>query len=256
MYKKHTLDIKKYWEKQGEILKKIKEQGGIANYIKTVSNIADAFKGNDLTVCCIDEGTPYGCIRFAGSLILNQDKAEKFIPLLKNVGVMGVYSHTGCGAAQFYAKQNNLDVDKADEYGIDWAKKLAEMIGVSYKGHIGIQGTEPMKRPKEFHIARVIYYDGTGRFNPDKVKDLPSGFVISRRYHLDAGSALNEVKIAISIATGNHGLGDLINKTSPIIIILIGDDNDKNFSINKMKFEIGEILEEYKDKVVVDGFEI
>lgn len=256
MYKKHNLDIKKYWNEQGEILEKIKEQGGMANYIKTIPNIQAAFKGNDLMVCCIDEGTPYGCVRFAGSLILNQDKAEKFIPLLKNIGVLGVYSHTGCGAAQLYAKQNNLDIAKADEYGIDWAKKLAEMIGVPYKGHIGTQGIEPMKRPKEFHVARVIYYDGTGRFNPDKVKGLPLGFAISRRYHLDVGNALNEVKIAISIAAGSHGFEDLIDKNHPIIIILIGDANDKNFSIGKMKSEAGEILKEYKDKVVVDGFEI
>lgn len=256
MSAKHNLDIKKYWNEQSEILKKIEDNGGIASYIKTIPNIADAFKGNDLIVCCIDEGTPYGCIRFAGSLILNQDKAGKFIPLLENAGVQGVYSHTGCGAAQLYAKQNNLDVDKADEYGIDWAKKLAEMIGVPYKGHIGTQGIEPMKRPKEFHIARVIYYDGTGRFNPDKVKDLPLGFVISRRYHLEAKDALDEVKIAISIATGNHGFGDLIDKISPIIIIPIGDSGDRNFSVNKLKSEINEILEEYKDRVVIDGFEI
>lgn len=256
MRKKHNLEIKKYWDEQGEILKKIKEKGGMANYIKTIPNIQAAFKGNDLIVCCIDEGTAYGCIRFAGSLILNQGKVETYVEILKNIGVKGIYSHAGCGAAELFAKQNNLDIAKADEYGIDWAKKLADMFGVPYKGHISAKGFEPMKRPKEFHIARVIYYDGTGRFNPDKIKDLPLGFVISRRYHLEIKDALNEVKIAISIATGSHGFGDLIDKDHPIMIISMGDRGDQNFSVEKMKNELDEIAKEFKDKVMVDGFEI
>lgn len=256
MHKKHNLDIKKYWGEQGEILKKIKEKGGMANYIKTIPNIQAAFKGNDLTVCCIDEGTAYGCVRFAGSLILNQNKVESYVEVFKNIGVQGIYSHAGCGAAELYAKKNNLDVSKADEYGIDWAKKLAELLGIPYKGHIGVKGFELMKRPKEFHIARVIYYDGTGRFNPDKIKDLPLGFVISRRYHLEIKDALDQVKIAISIAAGSHGFGDLIDKDHPIIIMPIGDSGNQDFSVNKMKNELNKIAEEFKDKVTVDGFEI
>lgn len=256
MSNQHNLDIKKYWDEQSEILKKINEKGGMASYIKTIPNIRAAFEENDLIVCCIDEGTPYGCIRFAGSLILNQDKPESYIEVLKNIGVQGVYSHIGCGATELFAKQNNLDITKADEYGIDWAKKLADILGVPYKGHIGAKGFEPIKRPKEFHIARVIYYDGTGRFNPDKIKDLPLGFVISRRYHPEPQRALSEVKIAILIATGSHGFGNLIDKGHPITIIPIGNSGDQNFSVEKMKNELDEIAKEFKDKVAVDGFEI
>ena len=32
--------------------------------------------------------------------------------------------------------------------------------------------------PKEFHIARAIYFNNVKEFNPAKVSDLPQGFVI------------------------------------------------------------------------------
>lgn len=250
----HKKEAKKYWDEQLSTFEKIKEKGNIAQYIHGFANLENAFRGDDLSVCCIDEGTPYGCMRFAGSLILHQDKAEKFSDVLKIAGVKGVYSHAGCGAAGLYAKQNNLDLEKADEYGIIWAKKFADILNVSYKGHIGSEGSLPMKRPAGFHVARVIYYDGTGRFNPDNAMGLPQGFVISRRYHINPADALEEVKIAISIATGDHGFGDLISGESPLFVIPVGDSGNTDFSLDILKSELNTIRDEYGEKIVIDGF--
>lgn len=249
----HQEELRKYWNEQSVIFEKIKSSGDFENYIKSVPDIDRAFEGRDLEVCCVDEGTPYGCMRFAGSLILNIEHADTIVQLLQSAGVRGVYSHAGCGAVALYATQNNLDPSRVDEYAIDWAKKFANKLSVPYKGHLGSENMPALKRPTEFHIARVIYYDGTGRFNPDHSMDLLPGFVISRRYHVHASDALNEVKIAISIATGNHGFGDLIDEHSPIHIIVIGDESNQEFSVDVLKKEIESIVGEYNGKVVMES---
>lgn len=245
--------LKKYWDEQEVIFEKIKHSGGFEQYMKSLANIDRAFEGKDLEVCCMDEGTPFGCMRFAGSLILNIENAEKIVPLLQSAGVRGVYSHAGCGAAALYATQNNLDPSRVDEYAVDWAKKFADKLSVPYKGHLGSENMPALKRPMEFHIARVIYYDGTGRFNPGHAADLLPGFVVSRRYHVHASDALNEVKIAISIAMGNHGFGDLIDEHSPIHIVVIGDESNQEFSVDVLKKEVESIAGEYGGKVVVES---
>jgi len=37
-----------------------------------------------------------------------------------------------------------------------------------------------MRRPKDIHNAVAVYYDGTGKFNPGHLENIPQGFVISR----------------------------------------------------------------------------
>ncbi len=116
-----------YWETL------LLKQTVFGNYIKGLDNLKDAFKSKDRSLRCIDEGCR-GSIRLAGSGILYQDKAKSVL----SGKIDGIYSHDQCGAAAIYARQNNLDLSKDDEYGIEWSKKLAKEMGVPYKGHIGI----------------------------------------------------------------------------------------------------------------------
>lgn len=245
-------ELQKYWIEQSMILDKIKERGGMEEYVKNIPDLKKAFMPENASVSCMDEGTPYGMVRFAGSGILLKERKAELVTRLKEIGVDGVYSHMGCGAAKLYAKNNNLDLDKADTYGREWAESLAEELKVSYKGHIGAPLALPMKRPAEFHIARVIYYDGTGVFNPDKAQELPAGFVVSRRYHLEVNDALDEIKIAISIATGDHGFGNLIDKAHPIRLVVISDSENSGFSEEKLKGEVEEVAKSFEGKILID----
>jgi hypothetical protein len=234
------------WAKQAPTFEAI-ETMGIQRFADNLPDIEEAFHLEDHCVRCMDEGTPGG-IHLAGSGIL-MDEA-KAIEAMRAAHADGVYSHDGCGAAALYAKKMGLDASKSDEYGVIWAKHLAELLGVPYKGNIE---KKKLKRPEAFHFARVAYYDGTGSFDPTRVADLPPGFVISRRY-IDADAATAEADIATSIATGHHGYNELITAKEPFYIIPVGDPADPNFSIEKLTRELDEIVAKSGGRVKVTGF--
>ncbi len=237
---------KETWDRQNPLLTELYRVGA-ADYMKGVSAISKAFELKDHCVRCMDEGTPTG-IHLAGSgILLSEEKAEE---ALKMADCDGVYSHAECGAAGIYAKNNGLDSGKSDEYGIEWAKKIAEKIGVPYKGHIDVS---QMNRPSGLHVARVAYYDGTGRFDYSVDEKLPPGFIIGRKY-VDKDYALAEAKVATSIATGGHGFGELINSEAPFLIIVIGDPNNASMSVDVLKDELNVLVAENGGKVKVDGF--
>jgi hypothetical protein len=240
--------VKKAFEEQNALMQTI-YANGMQKYSEGISDLNKAFSSEDKAVRCIDEGTPGG-VHLAGSgILLGIDKAAE---ALIKAGCAGISSHAECGAAGIYARENNLDASKSDEYGKEFAIKLAEKMGVPYKGHIEIGA---MKRPSGFHTARVCYYDGTGKFDPALCGKLPAGFVISRRY-IDSAYALEEVKVAVGIATGGHGYGDLITPETPFLLIAVGDKTNPEFSLENLQKELSAIAESSAGKVKVDGFTI
>jgi hypothetical protein len=240
--------IKKAFNKQSSLMNAIYSDG-MEKYAAGIADLDKAFSLEDKAVRCIDEGTPGG-LHLAGSGILLG--VEKAAEALKKAGCSGISSHDECGAAGIYARANNLDASKSDEYGKEFALKLAEKMGVPYEGHIEIGA---MKRPSGFHTARVCYYDGTGKFDPALCGQLPAGFVVSRRY-VDGAYALEEVKVAVGIATGGHGYGELITAEAPFLIIAIGDSSNPEFSLANLQKELAGVAESSEGKVKVDGFTI
>jgi len=220
---------------------------GFAEYVKELADFGKAFTLNDMAVRCIDEGTPGG-VHLAGSgILLGVDKAAE---ILKQAGVTEITSHDECGAAGIYARQNGLDPSKSDEYGKEFARKLAEKTGLPYTKHIPIK---EMARPSGFHSARVAYYDGTGKFDCSLVEGLPGGFVVNRRY-LDKSYALEEMKVCISIATGDHGFGSLITPEAPFLLVAVGDAAGGVFGLEALKKELESLEAVSGGKVKVDGF--
>ena len=111
-----------------------------------------------------------------------------------------------------------------------------------------------MARPAGLHVARVAYYDGTGNFDPSRLPDaLPPGFVISRRY-LKPDYARRECEIAVSIALGHHGFGELFTKDTPFILVVVGDPEEKAFLLGSLRTEVEEIARAYGGRVAVDAF--
>lgn len=248
-------EINKLWEAQNVFLSKLLTLGA-EKYISGLKDIKNAFILKDRSVRCIDEGTTGG-IHCAGSGILMDEKevVEKF----KKANIDGIYSHEECGAAGLYAKANNLDASKSDQYGIDFAKHLSSLLNVPYLGHIGIK---EMARPSGLHSARCAYYDGTGRLDPSKTEGLANGFVISRR-HQSKEYSLKELKVSISIALGSHSFGEKFTKESPFMLIVIGDPTsspdptdptNSNFSVEALKAELKGLEEENNGRVKIDGF--
>lgn len=226
------------WAKQEKTIEQIVEFGMEA-YAKRFSDISSAFEGKNHTLCCMDEGTPMGDMRSAGSGILTDgDEREAFIASLKAAGVKGVKSHTGCGAAALYRDKHSITDKTVDEVAIEQAKRMAHELGVEYAGHI-----TDLQRPAEFHNARVVYVDGTGKFSPNKVKNLPPGFVISRRY-MKPEQALSEVRLATQIAFSQHGFGEKFTQDNPLVVISVGDPDEGAYSTDQLRAELKQLSEQ------------
>ena len=182
---------------------------------------------------CMDEGTPGG-YHYAGSGILREK--EEVVAEFKAAGVKKITSHDGCGAAALYAKANGIDVSEADVYGKKFAQEIAARLGLPYE-HIS---AEQMNRPKEFHVSRIAYYDGTGRFDYQAAKELPAGFIISRGIQKDSAS-IEEAKVAFNIATGDHGFADKINTENPFVFVVVGKTEEE---VNRLTSELSGLVNE------------
>jgi len=235
-------------------------------------DIKRAFLSELHTVVCMDEGTAHkdiggeGKFCIAGSGILlpaeNEDaRVRKAVELFKRMGVRDITSHGGCGAAGIAYKRDFPDKHASDispveieEYAKAWSQKVADELGrmdvESEHTHII---SEEMERPVEFHTARVVYYDCVGGFNPNIEIGMPMGFVIERA-NLEKEYALQELSVAIDIAFGHHGFGELFNKENPFVLVVLAKSTE---DLEKFKSEIAESIKNNKNyldgKVKVDG---
>lgn len=244
--------IKSLWEKSGgdDILASRTFQQ-LFEYLPKRTN---AFILQDYDLRCIDEGTGGG-LHIAGTGALYPQVVQDF-----KGKVSGVYSHEDCGAVALYMKNeqssssnNNLTEDQnltADKL----AKDLANKLGVSFLGRIH---ASEMTRPMGLHTARVIYYDGSGHFNPGEVLGLPQGFVISRKLISDINYAKREVEVAVKIALGDHGFGKLFTDKSPLYLVAVTDMEPGSTDVDVMKKELDEVARNYTnvkvDKIVGRG---
>jgi len=231
----------KAFKEYQEIMEQIYADG-FSKYAEKLDNLNEAFEGCDNCVRCVDEGTPGG-VHSAGSGILRDE--NEVIESFKKAGVKKITSHDGCGAAAYYAKLNDLDSTKSDEYGKEWSQKIATALDIPYE-HID---ASDMNRSIEFHNARISYYDGTGKFDYSKVEGLPPGFIISRNIQsLDV--SLEEVGISQQIALGDHGFGELFSQDNPFLIVAIAESEE---ALAELKEELSN-LENLPKTVTIDGF--
>lgn len=258
------------WEAENDELKTLLADGA-EKYFKTeFPDLKHAFLKDLQCVVCMDEGTAhkdYGgenkfCL--AGSGILfpansEEDRIQKVAQLFVDLGISEVTSHDGCGAAGLAYKRDfpgtNPTAEQIENYAKNWSKMVSEEMGrLGHEENYSHILAEEMERPAEFHVARVVYYDGIGGFNPNKEIGLPMGFVIERKY-LSADYALEELKVAINIAFGHHGFGEArFSQALPFIIIPM---SDSQVGLEELKKEITSMLninDFYKEgKIKVDG---
>ncbi|MFH1236783.1 MAG: hypothetical protein V1648_00045 [Candidatus Aenigmatarchaeota archaeon] len=243
-----TADPGMEFSRQNMLFTDLRERGADSFYNSNVPGIYAAFPENNGVVSCIDEGTPHGHIRFAGSGILNENIFDFMQKLRMDDKLACITSHDECGAAGLFAKQHSLKLSEADAYAKEFSRHLAKQLGVSYR-HIPM---EEMKRPAGLHTARIIYYVGADAFDP-LVSGVPNGFVISRA-HMDGKNAQKEAGIAAKIAFGGHGFGELFMKSAPLHVVAIGDPRENALSTGSLLEELKPLAAEYKSKVRIDGF--
>ncbi|MCX6781734.1 MAG: hypothetical protein NTW66_01245 [Candidatus Magasanikbacteria bacterium] len=249
---------------------------GAAEYFKReFPDLNHSFSEKQKCVCCMDEGTAHKDINgevkfaFAGSGILfpassEEERLKKVANILIERGVTNITSHGGCGAAGLAYHRDFPDVgakenlaEKIEAYAKAWSDKLADKI--KELGHPAERThimAEDMERPTEFHNARVVYFDGVGGFNPNKEIGLPMGFVIERAY-LPSEYTAEELKVAVNIAFGHHGFGELFSSDLPFIIIALAKSGEELY---KLKNEILSVLSDNENlsggKIKVDGLTV
>ncbi len=243
---------KEFFEEENQKIKNILSEGSQSYFFK-LENKNSLFSDLDRVDCtCMDEGCSYGKVRIGGSGILHDKGLDYVAEKMLQAGVTEVTSHDWCGAAGIWTKLNNKELEKSDDYGRDFAlelvNKMKDLSGEDIK-HRHMDKAE-MLRPKELHTARSVYYDGVGGVNPISLTDMPSGFVVSR-WAFDIDHSVANVKIAIEIALGGHGFGELFTNDNPFLVIVVANDETQ---LKELKNELKDLVVEYKDQVELVGF--
>jgi hypothetical protein len=271
----HNDDLMKYWEAQSRIVEPILKVD-FNSYLDTNISTKSAFEksfNKATAICCIDERVKEEGLHAAGSGIayilgvLDQAKQMPIKQLIDvaaknaaadfgNFGPTKIFTHEGCGAENLvYSNlleafgENGMDTfTEPSKLGIYWANTMAKEMDIEYAGRLNVE-------PAAFHIARVIYYDATGKFTHRLVKDegIPEGFVLSRRY-MNKEQCMAETNVAIGIATGDHGFGELINASGNNQLLLVGFGNSEiaELSEENIKAELQEIASKYDGKVIIN----
>ena len=218
--------------------------GTTQSYWESLSDRKLVIEPTDRGLRCMDEGTPGG-IRLAGSgILLGLDKAGRFARrATSDGGVDFVSYHRDCGAAGAYTAEHGGETfDNARQF----AEKLAKQLGVEAR-------EVKLERPQGLHIARAVYYDTTGHFDPSRVAGMPAGFVISARYH-DEADALAELDMAIGIAMGSHGFGGLFHQEHPLLVVSVAANASQ---LTQTTARVGQHLDRLakpkRSRIKVDG---
>jgi len=230
----HEAEAQKLWEQSEQLkfIKDLKDGKSLAEIMKQL-DLAKAFAESPEELSCSDGRiiTPEDQPRFggAGNFILAPDaEREKFI--LENKGkIKVVKSHDGCGAAAIKFKQMieagetlPQGVTNADELGIYCSKMLAEKLGAEY------EHTSAREMSGAVHNERAIYFDGTGKFNPGALAELPAGFMCSApALGLSREYCQEEMATLARIALGDHGFGKRFNQENPLYIVVSAKDSEQ-----------------------------
>ncbi len=180
-------------------------------------------QGPKICVACMDDGIdiPEGMKgdRNAGSYIMAGEDRATLVSKLRKRGVSEITAHANCGAAGIayrrdHPNEHDVSQETIDRYAATWSKELAADVGAEYR----FISPEKMSRPPELHDASAIY---VGDIKPLKNRELPKGFVVSTESAAVA-DILNDIRLAVDIASGSHGLGEF-TADNPLKIIAVGE---------------------------------
>ena len=262
--KSHAEEAQNLWEeseklefirglKAGKSVAEIMSQLDTAEAFAEKSEVAGCSDGR---ICDEDEhrlGTAgNGILLFFDSMFdksKDQTKLEKFI--LANKGkIKKVKSHDHCGAAkikfdlmQAAGEKLPEGVNTSDELGIYYSQELARRLGAEY---------EHTKMLNTMHNERAIYLDGTGKFNPSALPELPAGFMCSGP-DLGFNPKDQEVELVTlaKIPLGDHGFGERFDKDNPFYIV-VSANNQKQ--LDELKEIAERAASQFNGKIKVDGF--
>ncbi|HLC69582.1 MAG TPA: hypothetical protein VJH75_00860 [Patescibacteria group bacterium] len=264
------------WLEGDDEIEMLNSEGAGVYFKREFPDLKRAFLPELKCVVCMDEGTAHkdvngeGKFCMAGSGILypaanEGERVRKVAELFIERGITHLTSHGGCGAAGLAYRRDNpgmkpedVKAEDIEACAKDWVIKVADEMGrMGHEVETSHIDVKEMERPKDFHTARVVYFDAVGGFNPDIEVGLPMGFVVERKY-LPVEYTNEEVRVAANIALGHHGLGEKFDSPNhPFIIIIFASTPEE---LQSLKEEVGKVLavnDNYKaGKIKIDGMVI
>lgn len=248
-------DKQKLWEQseQSQFIKDLKNGDTVQRAIERI-DYKKAFAVKPVEMGCSDGRCPGNRFGGAGNFILASDADIEKLAAENKGRVAEIKSHEGCGAAAIKFKQIIKSggvlpdgVKTSDELGIYHSRKLAEKFGAKHSH------TSKAEMLGDVHNERVIYFDGTGKFNPRALPELPEGFMCS-------GAALGlsdeymetELSELCEIAF-YHGFGDNFDNNNPFYLVISASGSKQ---LNKMKNIAEKAVKKFNGRVVVDGFAV
>jgi hypothetical protein len=250
----HEERANELWQKSEELtfIKGMKAGKTVAEVMGQL-DLAKAFaKGSEVEGCSDGRILEHRLGAAGNGILLRPKELQRFI--LTNRGkIKEVKSHDGCGAAKI-----KFDLMKAagealppgvttsDQLGIHFSHELAEKLGADYSH------TSAVEMSGQVHNERAIYLDGTGKFNPKALSELPAGFMcsgpalgLSPKYQKD------ELAILAKIALGDHGFGERLTPDSPLYIMVSATNRAQLIGL---EIVARKAAEEFQGRVKVDGF--
>jgi hypothetical protein len=167
--------------------------------------------------------------------------------------------HGGCGAAKLALKAvGNANPSEeeigwaAKDFAVRLGKKLSEMSGKKIKvEEAAAEG---------HHGERGAYIDMTNRLDlishMETQWQLPNGFTMNPRLSNDLDYVTAEVKVAISIAFGDHGLGEKEFTSENPFFVTIVNTRESPLSAKDLEKKIGDMIRKeypkFADKIRIE----
>jgi hypothetical protein len=240
---------------------------------------APFFLGENTEVGCMDGRVkPEGALGLAGSgILLPRDPGNKDLPakqyrdILVRMAAHGKLTkitwhkgHGGCGAAKLALKNagnKNPTEKEIARAAQDFAENLTRFINAELKKSKSDYQVEVEEAPAEGqHGERGVYVDMTNRLdlislNPRVDQQLPNGFTVNPRLTNDLGYVVEEIKVAISIAFGDHGLGKNTFTEKDPFFIMIANSQENPLPVNNFPDMIDKMIRmnyaEYANRIKI-----
>jgi len=260
-------NIKKIWEEEQEKIWKIKNffVSSDNDYFYTIDKNVENEPKNKLKICCIDgriqaiDKRAY-YIREGGSGILRKNEldiiADTYKELARSLGVerVEITRHSSCGAEV----KSGLREEEIIEHHENLKNKLQEEIGKEVCLNTIDQNSLEGVLLDGMHSERAFYFVEDDFFNPEQYSDiLPRGFVFHSACSADREYQKANVHIALGIAFGKHGFGELFSSEEPFLLLGIGNGSEvikqAKDKLNEVKESFVEKDKNFEDKIFVGG---
>lgn len=204
--------------------------------------LRQAFETKPTAIVCMDEGVSLADpvateVALAGSgVFFTDEEAAQTATALRTHGLLidTVTYHEACGAAGLYAARHGLLPEGSARWAAERLMRLLGLPGPPAK--VGYSEAKlPMQRDPRFHHAVAAVVDGTGRINLP-ILEFPASLQLSACYYPNPHRLAEEVALAETIALDPvHGFGERFTPEQPFLIVLVGDEDDRDWNLTALK---------------------